>query len=150
MVPQTPFIFHGSLRENLDPFGAHSDTELAAALQHVQLWAPLCRIQQGSNAQHGGTSPGHVYVDIAPEALATPPDAFRPDAQSTRGVLDMELGEGSLGLSQGQQQLLCLARVLLKRPRLLCLDECTASVDPVTAATMHQVRTRKARSSAVV
>lgn len=39
----------------------------------------------------------------------------------------------------GQQQLLCLARVLLKRPAVVCLDECSSSVDPHTATMMQQV-----------
>ena len=42
-------------------------------------------------------------------------------------------------MSQGQQQLLSLARVLLGRPKIVCLDECTASVAPGTAAIMHSV-----------
>jgi ABC-type uncharacterized transport system fused permease/ATPase subunit len=39
----------------------------------------------------------------------------------------------------GQQQLLCLARVLLRRPRIVCLDECTANVDAVTARLMQDL-----------
>ena len=39
----------------------------------------------------------------------------------------------------GQQQLVCLARVILHRPRIVCLDECTASVDPATAALMQDL-----------
>jgi ABC-type multidrug transport system fused ATPase/permease subunit len=48
-------------------------------------------------------------------------------------------GEGGLQLSAGQQQLLCLARALLRRSRLVLLDECTSSVDPPTAALMRAV-----------
>ncbi|EIE19385.1 P-loop containing nucleoside triphosphate hydrolase protein [Coccomyxa subellipsoidea C-169] len=39
----------------------------------------------------------------------------------------------------GQQQLLCLARVLLRRPRIVCLDECTANVDAATARLMQEL-----------
>jgi ATP-binding cassette subfamily C (CFTR/MRP) protein 10 len=39
----------------------------------------------------------------------------------------------------GQQQLLCLARVLLRRPRIICLDECTANVDAATAWLMQDL-----------
>ncbi len=42
---------------------------------------------------------------------------------------DTELGEGGGSLSQGQKQLLCIARVMLCLPPMLILDEATSSID---------------------
>lgn len=45
---------------------------------------------------------------------------------------DTELKEGGEGLSQGQKQLLCIARIMLSLPPMLILDEATSSIDTRT------------------
>ncbi len=45
---------------------------------------------------------------------------------------DTVLGEGGEGLSQGQKQLICIARIMLNIPPMLILDEATSSIDTRT------------------
>ena len=46
--------------------------------------------------------------------------------------LDTLVGESGLKLSDGQRQLLTIARTMISRPAMLILDEATSSVDPLT------------------
>ena len=46
--------------------------------------------------------------------------------------LDTELGQGGVNVSGGQKQRLCIARTLLKRPKILILDDSTSAVDTKT------------------
>lgn len=80
--------------------------------------------------------PGATMEEITEAAKAAHAHSFierMPDGYDT--VIGEDLG----GLSQGQKQLLCIARVMLSLPPMLILDEATSSID-----TRTEIRIQKA------
>lgn len=51
---------------------------------------------------------------------------------------DSDLGQGGSNVSGGQKQRLCIARALLKKPKILILDDSTSAVDTATEAKIRE------------
>ncbi|XP_036720359.1 cystic fibrosis transmembrane conductance regulator isoform X3 [Balaenoptera musculus] len=93
VVPQKVFIFNGTFRKNLDPYGQWSDQEIWKVADEVGL---------------------------------------RSVIEQFPGKLDFVLVDGGCVLSHGHKQLMCLARSVLSKAKILLLDEPSAHLDPIT------------------
>ncbi|MBQ3855478.1 MAG: ABC transporter ATP-binding protein [Ruminococcus sp.] len=51
---------------------------------------------------------------------------------------DTDLGQGGVNVSGGQKQRLCIARALLKKPKIIILDDSTSAVDTATDASIRK------------
>lgn len=64
---------------------------------------------------------------------------------------DTDLGQGGVNVSGGQKQRLCIARALLKKPKIVILDDSTSAVDTATDANIrHAFRTELADTTTII
>ena len=57
-----------------------------------------------------------------------------PFVKTFKNGYDTEMGQGGVNVSGGQKQRLCIARAILKQPKVLILDDSTSAVDTATDA----------------
>ena len=115
LIPQEPFLFSGTVEDNLvlAADGARDEPAILRALA-------------AANAER--------FVTALPNRLGE------------------ELRERGVNLSQGQRQLLAIARAIIYNPRVLALDEATSSIDPESEALVRAglARLLEGRTSVVI
>lgn len=64
--------------------------------------------------------------------------------------LDTDLGQGGVNVSGGQKQRLCIARALLKKPKIIILDDSTSAVDTATDARIRMAFREKLKDTTTI
>ena len=150
IIAQDPTLFTGTLRFNLDPFHEFPSSTIEALLIRAGLSDLLTRdpeSKDGSDtskqaSEQGGTS----SRSNSQSSLAS---SKRLAKKQGKGIY-FKIAENGSNLSAGERQLVCICRAILRKNRVVILDEATANIDIVTEQKIQNLIENEFKSSTVI
>ena len=141
IISQESFLMEGNLRFNVDPYGVHKDTEIIEILTRLNFRQTLTQdyanhanelSNSAKNTKKAGEGEFELKTLKSPLLQEFAGDCLSEIYQRRQALKEIKIENQGRNLSLGQRQLICIARVLIKKPKILLMDESTASLDEKT------------------
>ena len=160
LIPQDPFLLSGTVRSNIDPDSKYTVDEIVDTLKKTQIFENLYDTISRVLKNDHTTVDGKDLEASKIKGKEVPKEDKKPvemthlidgdTHQKNEAVLSYEIKEGGNNISQGQRQLLCIARALISKPKILLMDEATANIDSKTDQIIQKIIKNEFKNSTVL
>lgn len=165
IIPQDPFLLQGSLKFNVDPFNKYEEIDIINALKAVKIFDSIrpediidqkvkeikdrTPIPKRKKLSEKETKKRNLKIekDLKTDKVLKRLKDFGPELKDK---LNYEIESGGSNLSLGQRQLICIARALVMKPKILLMDEATANIDQKTDSIIQSVIKEQMTETTVV
>jgi ABC-type multidrug transport system fused ATPase/permease subunit len=127
IIPQDPFILDGTLKYNIDPLNEYTEQEVESVLIEIGFYDTIVGQK---DILFDKTNPN--YSDDKSDSLIL---KNKNKEKSDYKCSLIQAGK----LSLGQKQLLFLSKAVLKKPKILLMDEATSSIDDKTDSIIQKI-----------
>jgi len=151
VIAQDPTLFTGSIRFNVDPFREHSNAAIEELLLKAGLGDVLSREPEVSGAQaEEEKASGTELSSLQPTNDLNTSGRNRQEKKKKGKGIYFKISEGGANLSAGERQLICICRAILRKNKVVVLDEATANIDIVTEQKIQQLIEHEFADSTVI
>ncbi|KAK5653885.1 hypothetical protein OQA88_7810 [Cercophora sp. LCS_1] len=151
IIPQEAILFNGTLESNLDPSGTVAPAVLENALESCHGIASFQYRGSDSQLELQNTTPDNEVTEATEQTpllsqATTPNNGTMTPPKSGDLSLSMQVTAKGENFSHGQRQVLSLCRALIRKSKLMLLDEATASMDYETDRGVQNVLRKELNS----
>ena len=173
VIPQDPVMFAGTLRYNLDPFSESTDERMKALIKKAGLEYLLAGVskkeledkdekeakdkaqkklllQEGTVEGSGDEKKTNEGSLGAKETVKGGKKNAEDEEEVDGKGLKFKVQDEGMNLSVGERQLICIIRAILRRNKIIILDEATANIDVVTEQAIQKLLDEEFRGATVL
>ena len=159
VIPQDPFLLKGTLRFNIDPFNKYNDKTIIDVLKKCLIWDSnffVKKKQENFNSfKIQEKEETNIYLNECLDKFLLLHTKRNSDLKKKKSDLEKEklnyfIEDQGSNLSVGQKQLICIGRALIKKPKILLMDEATSSIDPNTDYKIQNILKNEFKDSTII
>lgn len=180
IIPQDPFLLEGPIKFNLDPFQENSDLQIEEAIQRVGILSTFKTedlieqrkqeikksFEKPKAGGRGRGGPPKSKKSKPPTEPKKQPDMskqvkdaiescpiikrLKENGATAMDIMNLKIEIGGSNLSVGQRQLICIARAIIGKPKILLMDEATANIDQKSDSLIQRVIKNDLKDATVI